>query len=207
LTPQGDGGLRLYAPYGLDELEQGIIRQAHGDRVLRTSAVSISPTSKLDLTDNNLIVDYDEGGPSASPLGSWASSGYTGVTGLVARGYNYGAWDGGGGLVTTIADALNGLTTLAATEASDLLGITGSQTALWNGQAVDATTVVVRYTYAGDVNFDGLVDGADYGVIDNYVQFPGTNGYVNGDFNFDGVIDGADYGIIDNTVQLQGPPL
>jgi hypothetical protein len=56
------------------------------------------------------------------------------------------------------------------------------------------------------LNFDGLVDGADYGVIDNSVQFPGTDGYVNGDFNYDGVIDGADYGIIDNTIQLQGAP-
>jgi hypothetical protein len=62
------------------------------------------------------------------------------------------------------------------------------------------------YTYAGDLNFDGLVDGADYGVIDNSVQFPGTDGYVNGDFNYDGVIDGADYGVIDNTIQLQGAP-
>jgi hypothetical protein len=52
-----------------------------------------------------------------------------------------------------------------------------------------------------------LIDGADYGVIDNYVQFPGTDGYANGDFNYDGIIDGADYGIIDNTIQLQGPPI
>jgi len=43
-------------------------------------------------------------------------------------------------------------------------------------------------------------------VIDNFVQFPGTDGYVNGDFNYDGVIDGADYGVIDNTIQLQGQP-
>ena len=26
LSPQGDGSLKLYAPYGLDELEQGILR-------------------------------------------------------------------------------------------------------------------------------------------------------------------------------------
>jgi hypothetical protein len=62
------------------------------------------------------------------------------------------------------------------------------------------------YTYAGDMNFDGLVDAADYGVIDNWVQFPGTDGYANGDLNYDGVIDAADYGIIDNTIQLQGDP-
>jgi hypothetical protein len=65
----------------------------------------------------------------------------------------------------------------------------------------------VKYTYAGDANLDDGIDGADYGLIDNYVQFPGTAGYGNGDFNFDGVIDGADYGIIDNAVQSQGAPL
>jgi hypothetical protein len=63
------------------------------------------------------------------------------------------------------------------------------------------------YTYAGDVNFDGLVDASDYGIIDNYFQFPGTDGYANGDFNYDGVIDAGDYGIIDNTFQLQGAPI
>ena len=58
-----------------------------------------------------------------------------------------------------------------------------------------------------DLNLDGLVDAQDYGVIDNWVQFPGTNGYANGDINYDGVIDAADYGIIDHTIQLQGPPI
>jgi hypothetical protein len=63
------------------------------------------------------------------------------------------------------------------------------------------------YTYAGDMNFDGLVDAEDYGTIDNWVQFPGTDGYSNGDLNYDGVIDAVDYGIIDNTSQLQGAPI
>ena len=72
------------------------------------------------------------------------------------------------------------------------------------GQTVTGATTIAMYTYAGDLNFDGLVDGADYGVIDNSVQFPGTDGYVNGDFNYDGVIDGADYGVIDNWSQFPG---
>ena len=59
----------------------------------------------------------------------------------------------------------------------------------------------------GDLSLDGMIDGADYGIIDNYVQFPGTDGYVNGDFDYDGIIDGADYGLIDNAVQFQGDPL
>ena len=72
---------------------------------------------------------------------------------------------------------------------------------------VNATDVLVKYTYGGDANLDGLLDGADYGLIDNYIQFPGTTGWGNGDFNYDGVIDGADYGILDNAIQLQGPPV
>jgi hypothetical protein len=49
-----------------------------------------------------------------------------------------------------------------------------------------------------------VIDGGDYGVIDNFVQVPGADGYANGDFNYDGVIDGGDYGIIDNNIQAQG---
>ena len=82
-------------------------------------------TGSLDVSDNDLIVDYVGGAGNSSPIGAFNATGY-GI-------------------------------------------ITGSQTALWNGVAVDATTVIVKYTYAGDLNLDGLIDGADYGVIDNWV--------------------------------------
>jgi len=177
---------------------------ANGSRVFRTAGLYLDAGTTLNLGDNDMILDYAAG--SADPLGTWIGSGYDGVSGLIARGYNYGAWDGDG-VVTTTSSARAGLTTLAPVDASELLGLTGSQTALWHGQTVDATTVVVKYTYAGDVNLDGLVDGADYGTLDNWVQFTGTSGYANGDVNFDGVIDGADYGTLDNSIQLQGAPL
>ena len=102
---------------------------------------------------------------------------------------------------------MGGLTTLASGEASQLLGLTGAQTALFDGQTVDATTVLVKYTYVGDANFDGLVDAADYGVLDNFYRVPNTTGYCNGDFNYDGVIDATDYGYIDNSYQAHGPRL
>ena len=81
------------------------------------------------------------------------------------------------------------------------------ETVLWNGVIVDATSVIVKYTYIGDADLNGYVDAVDYGTVDNWIQFPGTTGYGNGDFNFDGVIDAVDYGYIDNSIQLQGPPL
>ena len=67
--------------------------------------------------------------------------------------------------------------------------------------------VIVKYTYLGDANLDGVVDGGDYGAIDNNVQISGASAYHNGDFNYDSVIDGGDYGIIDNNIQAQGPAL
>jgi alpha-D-ribose 1-methylphosphonate 5-triphosphate synthase subunit PhnH len=103
--------------------------------------------------------------------------------------------------------AIAGLTMLGVAEAADVLFLSGNDTALWDGQTVDATTVIVKYTYVGDADLNGYVDAADYGVIDNFIQFPGASGYFNGDFNFDGVIDAADYGHIDNSIQLQGAPL
>jgi hypothetical protein len=177
---------------------------ANGGRVLVTKALTIGSAGRLDLSDNDMILDYS--GPT-SPLGSWNGSAYTGITGLLQSAYNFGAWDGSTGIRTSMTDAAHGLTTLAIDEASHALFLAATETALWNGQTVDATTILVKYTYAGDLNFDGVVDAADYGVIDNYVQFPGADGYSNGDFNYDGVIDAGDYGIIDNSIQVQGPPL
>src|SRR5688572_14436685 len=96
----------------------------------------------------------------------------------------------------------SGVTTLAVATADEVFYAGGT----FGGVPVASGDVLVMYTYVGDLNLDGLIDGADYGIIDNYVQFPGTSGYSNGDFNYDGVIDGADYGLIDNAIQLQGDP-
>jgi len=76
-------------------------------------------------------------------------------------------------------------------------------TDVWSGRTVDGSAVMIKYTYMGDANLDGTIDGGDYGVIDNFVQVPAASGYFNGDFNFDGVVDGGDYGIIDNNIQAQ----
>jgi hypothetical protein len=158
----------------------------------------------VNLADNDMIVDYT----GASPIGTFDGSAYTGMTRLLADNYNFGGWDGAAtGITSSSAAAGGGLTTLAISDAQAALGIFATDTALWNGQIVDGTSVLVMYTYGGDLNLDGLVDASDYGIIDNSFQFPGTTGYANGDFNYDGVIDAGDYGIIDNSFQLQGAPL
>ena len=100
-----------------------------------------------------------------------------------------------------------GITTIGVASAQQVLFIAPTATGTFAGQQVTGASTIAMYTYAGDLNFDGQVDAQDYGIIDNWVQFPGTSGYANGDINYDGVIDAADYGLIDNSIQLQGSRL
>jgi hypothetical protein len=175
---------------------------AGADKVLKSATLSISSDSKIDLSDNKLVV-------LNGTLGTATAGTYNGVQGDVQRAYNSGAWNGPGGLMTSQPNAgpTIGTTTIGVATAGAILFIEPTATGTWAGQSVNGSSVIAMYTYAGDLNFDGRVDAQDYGIIDNWVQFPGTDGYTNGDINYDGVIDAADYGIIDNTIQLQGPPL
>jgi hypothetical protein len=172
----------------------------HGSRVIKTPMVSIAAGARMDLKNNKLI--------TSTPAGIFSSGAYTGIQGEVQRAYDFGAWDQPG-LMTSMPDAgpAVGTTTIGVASASQVLFIAPTETGTFAGQPVTGASTIAMYTYAGDVNFDGLVDASDYGIIDNYFQFPGTDGYANGDFNYDGVIDAGDYGIIDNTYQLQGAPI
>jgi hypothetical protein len=176
----------------------GTVRLIESGGVSVVSSIDHGIGARLDLVDNKLIVtDGDIG--TADGGGS-----YTGLTAQIQSAYNFSAWDGPG-ITTSMPDAgpAVGLTTLAIATADETFYAGGT----FGGLPVASGDVLVMYTYAGDLNLDGLVDAQDYGIIDNWVQFPGTSGYANGDINYDGVIDAADYGIIDNTIQLQGPPI
>ena len=156
---------------------------------------SLALTGKLNLNDGALAVDYS----SASPIGTWNGSAYTGITNLITKGRNGGNWNGASGIVTSMSAAsiANPLTTIGIAEASGALGLSGGQTALWDGVTVDATAVLVRYSFIGDANLSGTIDGDDYFAIDSgYASH--ANGYSSGDFNYDGRIDADDYFIIDS---------
>src|SRR5947207_308376 len=71
----------------------------------------------------------------------------------------------------------------------------------FGGQSVAPGDQIVMYTYGGDANMDGTLNGDDYFRIDSHVAQSGTVfGYANGDFNYSGTIDGDDYFIIDSNI-------
>jgi hypothetical protein len=127
------------------------------------------------------------------------------LLGLVASGRNGGSWTGSG-IVTSSASG--DYTTLGVAEAADALGLSGTQTAAFAGQTVDASAVLVKFTYGGDANVDGVINIDDYSAIDGTVAAGASpSGWFCGDFNFDGAVDIDDYSVIDGNLNVQGPPL
>ena len=146
-------------------------------------------TGTLDVTNNDLILH----GASLAT-----------VTNLVVQGFAGGQWLGPGGITSSAAaaDAAHLLALGVILNVTPANGSSGILYTTFDGQAVSATDVLVKYTYYGDTNLDGRVTAADYTRIDaGYVQH--LSGWANGDFNYDGVVDGSDYALIDNAFNRQ----
>ena len=73
----------------------------------------------------------------------------------------------------------------------------------FDNQPVALNDVLIKFTYYGDTNLNGQVDGSDYSRLDSAIVTPAT-GWFNGDFNYDGATDGSDYTLIDNAYDRQG---
>ncbi len=159
-----------------------------------------NPLGTLDIKDNDLIV-------KTGSVGTWNGTAYTGLTGILTHAYAVGAWSGTG-VTTSMSDAIdpNNLTSLGIASAGDVAASgVWSQGGSYN-VTVDSTDVLIKYTYKGDANLDGVVNADDYFQIDS--GFPSQIlGWLNGDFNFDGVVNADDYFIIDSNFSAQGDPL
>jgi hypothetical protein len=153
--------------------------------VLLTHNLSIAPAANLDLADGSLIL-------AATPVEHTAA--LASVTGWIKAGRNGGAWNGHGITSSTAAAEPNKLTGFAIT-----LNDKGAGTPLYtsfNGEIVDANSILVKYTYNGDADLSGKIDADDYFQIDNGFASR-LAGYRNGDFDFNGVVDADDYFLID----------
>lgn len=146
-------------------------------------------TEALDITGGNLatIENQIAGGYAENWQGSGIDSSVAAgdTTHLTAIGY--------------MVNSTDGLTPLYGS---------GTSLGLFEGANPAATDILLKYTYYGDTNLDGKVDGSDYSRIDNgYLSSGSLTGWYNGDFNYDGVIDGSDYTLIDNAFNTQGAQL
>ncbi|MBL7132690.1 MAG: SBBP repeat-containing protein, partial [Phycisphaerae bacterium] len=196
LTKDGDGTLVLNG--GQDHttglslaIDGGTVRLGDAQTLVLDS---LSIGSALDLTTGNLVVDY-----ATPPTGDYSDE-FLAVEAWVTSGFKDGPgayWDGPGIQSSSAAASGDHSTTLAVFDNS---GPGGGKTDL-EGVPVDATSVLVKYTWYGDINLDGVVDFNDYNIIDNTFLSGATTDqhWQRGDLNYDGVVDFNDYNVMDNT--------
>lgn len=111
---------------------------------------------------------------------NYTSSPLATVVAKLHAAYNNGAWDQPGLTSSTARDRADNATGL--------------------GYADTGTQVLVEYTWAGDLNLDGKLDGDDYALIDRQVALNGLNSagfWKDGDVNYDGTVNAGDYLVID----------
>ncbi len=166
-----------------------------GRAVLVLNSLSIAGASnnwlgQLNLSGNDLIVHNG----NLATISNQLHSGYN-----AASGY----WNGQGIISSTAAADPMKLTTLGVLLNSNSVG---KWFTTFDGQAAGTTDVLIKYTYYGDANLDGVVNGDDYTLTDNGFNEHLSN-WINGDFTFLGSVGAADYTLIDNSDQLQGAPL
>ncbi|MBC8107571.1 MAG: hypothetical protein H7Z14_13350 [Anaerolineae bacterium] len=166
---------------------------AGGNKVLVTKLLSIAAGATLDLFDNDLILDY----AAATQLAV--------IQSLINAARANGTWTGSGLTSSTARTSNPKNRTLGAIEASSFKSIYGVN-APFAGESIDTTAVLVKFTYYGDADFNGVVDFDDYSRIDAGFNNNRT-GWMNGDVDGNGIVDFDDYSLIDQAFNTQGAPL
>jgi hypothetical protein len=132
-------------------------------------ALSIAPGGTLDLTDNQMFINYTIG---ADPIATIATQ--------IASGYAGGLWIGTGIISSTAANT------------GYALGYADSADP-GNPANLPANQIKVMYTLQGDADLNGIVNGVDFGILAPNLN-KGVSGWDEGDFDYNNVVNGVDFG-------------
>jgi autotransporter-associated beta strand protein len=152
------------------------VASSGGNKFLKTSVLTLNGTGALDMTDEDGIL-------TATSLAT--------VKSLIQSGYNNGAWTGNGITSSQAASVAANAGNLHKTA----LGYgTATQTgkASFDGEIVNGTDVLIRYTLYGDANLDGTVNSTDFAAIASHFN-QSSNTWPDGDFNYDGRVNALDF--------------
>jgi hypothetical protein len=140
-------------------------------------------TAKLDLANNDAIV-HSTAANKAADFGRLYNQ--------LKQGFNSGAWTGLGITSATAAANASADTGLAVVD-NALLGLSN-----FSGQTVTADSIVLKYTYYGDIDQNGQVDADDLTVFaGNFGRTTGAT-QVDGDIDFNGRVDADDLTVFAN---------
>ncbi|CAN5583129.1 hypothetical protein BH09PLA1_BH09PLA1_08280 [soil metagenome] len=149
-----------------------------------------TPAGTLDLVDNDLVVTTT----TASALKS-----------AIAFARNGGAWDQPGLSSSAAAAHAQHATTLGLISGAEYFSVYGAGST-FDGLTVTAGDTLIKYTYYGDTDFNGIVNFDDYSRIDSGFS-NNRSGWINGDLDYNDVITFDDYALIDLAFNTQGGTL
>jgi hypothetical protein len=192
-----------------------------GTGSIASAGFSISGNGVLDVGSSGLVIEYGSGaspvgdlpyisnsGPRNYPANSIQAYAQTGINGL--------NWNGPGIMSSVAENDSNGLTAVGVADENDLdnvypsdYTVAGGGTGTWMGQPInDTNNVLVRMTYYGDGNLDGVVNRLDVTALS--LGFSGLAGYVgwsDGDYTYAGDISKIDVSLLAQSYLFQGAPL
>jgi hypothetical protein len=132
-------------------------------------------TSKLDLANDDMIIDYTAG---SSPLVT--------IQNLIKNGFASGNWNGNGITSANAAASTSPKTAIGFLDTASL------NPGTFDNVAVDSSSVLLKYTLNGDANLDGKVNALDFNAFaSNYANTSGT--WLSADFNYDGTVNSQDF--------------
>jgi hypothetical protein len=114
-----------------------------------------------------------------------------------------GSWNGSGLTSSSAAAASPKNTTLGVLSGAEYSAINDN---IFSGVNINATDVLVKYTYYGDTDLNGVVNFDDYSRIDAGFNNNRT-GWLNGDFDGSGGVNFDDYALIDLSFNTQSGTL
>jgi hypothetical protein len=113
---------------------------------------------------------------------------------------NNGAWDQPGITSTAAKNSNPKNKNLGVLSGTEYLAVNGTP---FNGRTVVATDTVIKFTFNGDTDFNGVVNFDDYARVDSGFN-NGRSGWLNGDFDYNGLVNFDDYSLIDQSFNTQG---
>jgi hypothetical protein len=156
-----------------------------------TLVIDADNGAKLDLGDNSAV---------------FVSTPQPAIQALILRARNGGSWDGPGiGSSAAKDEQSPQISTLAVLSGSEYIGLIGPG-ATFNSHTVAPNDVLVKFTFYGDTDLNGVVNFDDYARIDNGFN-NGLSSWLYGDFDYNGVVNFDDYALIDLAFNSQAPRL
>jgi hypothetical protein len=161
---------------------------AGGNKVLVSNVPTIAGatgawTGTLDLTDNDAAFQSSAANKIAD---------FNRLYDQLKSGYAAAAWNGTGINSSTAAADANFETGLVMID-NEVFGYTD-----FSGQTVDANSILLKYTYYGDIDANGEVNADDLTIFANNFGKPSGAGQVDGDIDFDADVDADDLTVFAN---------